>query len=234
MPRRPPPSRRRAPRQERAQATCDAILTATARVLLRDGYEAASTNRIAQEAGVSVGSLYQYFPSKEGLVTALMEQHRARTLADFEAGLVPLAGQPLPVAMRALIRQVLAVKRENPRLNQVLHELMPRMRQWGLSDVYSQRLHRLVRAFLAPRFEDLRPRNLDMAVFILVNAVEALCHTALTERPDYVEDDAFVDEIAALATGYLRPEPPPARPRGAPPRRGSAADADSSGATCVR
>lgn len=206
MPRRPPPSRRRAPRQERAQATCDAILTATARVLLKDGYEAASTNRIAQEAGVSVGSLYQYFPSKEGLVTALMERHRARGLADFEAGLVPLASQPLPVAMRALIRQVISVKREDPKLHQVLHELIPRMRQWGLSDVYSQRLFRLVRAFLAPRFEELRPQNLDMAVFVLVTSVEALCHTAVTDRPDYLEDESFVEEVAALALGYLRPE----------------------------
>ncbi|RKH13196.1 TetR/AcrR family transcriptional regulator [Corallococcus sp. CA053C] len=213
MPRRPPPSRRRAPRQERAQATCDAILTATARILLKDGYEAASTNRIAQEAGVSVGSLYQYFPSKEGLVTALMERHRAQGLADFEAGLVPLASQPLPVAMRALIQQVISVKRENPKLNQVLHELKPRMRQWGLSDAYSQRLFRLVRAFLAPRFEELRPQNLDMAVFILVNTVEALSHSAVTERPDYLEDPLFVEELTALVLGYLRPEPATSAPR---------------------
>ena len=66
---------RRRPRQARAQATVDAIIQATARVLIEDGYDRASTNRIAQAAGVSIGSLYQYFPSKEALVAALVEEH---------------------------------------------------------------------------------------------------------------------------------------------------------------
>ena len=63
---------RKKPKQERSQATVDAILVATARVLCETGYDRASTNRIALAAGVSVGSLYQYFPSKEALVAALV------------------------------------------------------------------------------------------------------------------------------------------------------------------
>src|ERR1700733_5846515 len=66
---------RKKPRQGRSQATVDAILVATARVLCATGYDRASTNRIALAAGVSVGSLYQYFPSKEALVAALVERH---------------------------------------------------------------------------------------------------------------------------------------------------------------
>src|SRR5581483_874384 len=66
---------RKKPKQERSQATVDAILVATARVLCETGYDRASTNRIALAAGVSVGSLYQYFPSKEALVAALVERH---------------------------------------------------------------------------------------------------------------------------------------------------------------
>ena len=71
---------RRRPRQARAQATVDAIIQATARVLVEDGYDRASTNRIAQAAGVSIGSLYQYFPSKEALVAALVETHVDRMM----------------------------------------------------------------------------------------------------------------------------------------------------------
>src|SRR3954466_5834980 len=69
---------RRRPRQARAQATVEAIVRATARVLVEEGYDRASTNRIAQAAGVSIGSLYQYFPSKEALVAALVESHVER------------------------------------------------------------------------------------------------------------------------------------------------------------
>ena len=61
----PTTSPRRRPRQARAQATVDAIVKATARVLVDEGYDRASTNRVALAAGVSIGSLYQYFPSKE-------------------------------------------------------------------------------------------------------------------------------------------------------------------------
>ncbi|NTX07538.1 TetR/AcrR family transcriptional regulator [Myxococcus sp. CA040A] len=205
MPRRPPVSRRRKPHQDRAQATCEAILTAAARVLVKNGYEAASTNRIAREAGVSIGSLYQYFPSKEGLVMAVMERHRTRSLAGFEAELVRLASQPLPQAIRALVRQLLTTKLENPRLHQVLHELAPRMRQLGQVDPHEQRLFRLVRAFLAPRAEELRPKDLDMAVFVLVHSVETLCIKAVADRPDYLTNEAFLDELCALMQGYLQP-----------------------------
>src|SRR5262244_4119896 len=61
--------------QERSRATVDALIEATARLLVREGFDKASTNRIAQEAGVSIGSLYQYYPSKEALVAALLERH---------------------------------------------------------------------------------------------------------------------------------------------------------------
>ena len=61
--------------QERSRATVDALLEATTRVLLKEGYDRASTNRIAEVAGVSIGSLYQYFPSKEALVAAVIDRH---------------------------------------------------------------------------------------------------------------------------------------------------------------
>ncbi len=74
-----PASRRQSlgkmPLQERSRATVDALVEATARILVREGFEKASTNRIAEVAGVSVGSLYQYFPSKEALVAAVIDRH---------------------------------------------------------------------------------------------------------------------------------------------------------------
>jgi len=62
------------PQQQRSKALVDTLLEATARILERSGLEETSTNEIARVAGVSVGSLYQYFPSKEALVAALIER----------------------------------------------------------------------------------------------------------------------------------------------------------------
>ena len=66
---------RKSASQERSRSTVDALLEATARVLVKEGYDRASTNRIAEVAGVSIGSLYQYFPNKEALVAAVIDRH---------------------------------------------------------------------------------------------------------------------------------------------------------------
>ena len=68
---------RKMPRQRRAQATVEDVLAAAAQVFEALGYAAGTTNRIAERAGVSIGTLYQYFPSKEALAVALLERHLA-------------------------------------------------------------------------------------------------------------------------------------------------------------
>ncbi|WP_164007051.1 TetR/AcrR family transcriptional regulator [Pyxidicoccus trucidator] len=222
---------RRKPRQSRAQATCDVIVTATAQVLVKDGYDAVSTNHVARVAGVSVGSVYQYFSSKEALVMAVMERYRAAGLAELEEGISKMSGATLREALRLLIRQVLASKAANPRLHQVLVEQLPRMRQFQQVDPYAVRILRVVRSFLEPHARELRPRDLDMATFIIVSTVESLTHVALTDRPEYLTREAFVDELCALVLGYLQPEQEAARrggrtrADGLPPARRPRADA---------
>jgi AcrR family transcriptional regulator len=78
--RKPPTKPRKLATQQRSRATVAALVEATARILVREGFDKASTNRIAQVAGVSVGSLYQYFPSKEALVLAVLERHNRQIM----------------------------------------------------------------------------------------------------------------------------------------------------------
>src|SRR5579859_5011283 len=77
--------------QDRSRATVDALVEATARILVRDGFDRASTNRIAAEAGVSIGSLYQYFPSKEALVAAVIDRHNQATMRLVRSALADVA-----------------------------------------------------------------------------------------------------------------------------------------------
>jgi len=80
-----PPTPRRIPRQQRSQVTVEAIFEAVAQIVATQGEEALTTNRIAERAGVSVGSLYQYFPSKEAILSAMLDQHCDRVLLDLDA-----------------------------------------------------------------------------------------------------------------------------------------------------
>lgn len=80
-------SMKRTPRQSRSRATVEAIVEATAQILAREGYGAVNTNRIAERAGVGIGSVYDFFPGKEALVAAAAEQLIDRMLARVEEAL---------------------------------------------------------------------------------------------------------------------------------------------------
>src|SRR5580693_6970422 len=156
MQRRPRTTPRKKPRQERSQATVDAILDATARVLCTTGYDRASTNRIALAAGVSVGSLYQYFPSKEALVAALAARHMATMTALIRAKLSEVAKAPMAVAVRSIIMAMFEAHAVDPRLHKVLIEEVPRIGRLENLRVVENEVEVLVAALLEARKRELR------------------------------------------------------------------------------
>src|SRR5262245_35498734 len=113
--------------QERSRATVDALVEATARILIREGFDKASTNRIAEVAGVSVGSLYQYFPSKEALVVAVAERHHQEIMQTVRGELAEVLAAPVEKAMRKLIAVAVKAHRVDPELHRVLAEQIPRV-----------------------------------------------------------------------------------------------------------
>src|SRR6185437_8121020 len=112
--------------QERSRATVDALVEATARILVREGFDKASTNRIAEVAGVSVGSLYQYFPSKEALVLAVIERHNREILQLVRAVLDEIAPLPVEEAVRRVVAMAIEAHRIDPKLHYILAEQIPR------------------------------------------------------------------------------------------------------------
>ena len=189
--------------QERSRATVEAILGATARILVKDGYDRASTNRVAAAAGVSVGSLYQYFPSKEALVAALVERHLEETQAVLVHAFPLLLGAPVEAAAREMVRTMVAMHAVDPRLHKVLVEQVPRTGRLERIDALQRQATELTRAYLSHHAEELRVKDLDMAAFIVVHTVEALTHVAVLSRQELLSD-AFVDAVTDLVVRYLR------------------------------
>ena len=101
----PPINPRKNASQARSRATVDALIEATARILVREGFEKTSTNRIAEIAGVSVGSLYQYFPSKEALVAAVIDRHNDEIMGIVRSALAEVVDLPIDKAVQRLRRQ---------------------------------------------------------------------------------------------------------------------------------
>ena len=116
----PLPEPRKRPVQARSQQTVEVILEATARVLAERGYAGTNTNLVAARAGVSVGSIYQYFPNKDALVTALHARHAAQRCAMIEDVLGSAHPRGLSGHIEAVVHALLAAHRLEPALHKVL------------------------------------------------------------------------------------------------------------------
>ena len=190
--------------QARSTATVQAIMRATARILVKRGYQSTTTNHIAEAAGVSVGSLYQYFPNKEAIVAALLDEHLEATQEFLRRGTANALEQPLEDAARGLIEGLLAAHRVDPDLHRVFVEELPRIATFERIHQLERETLALVRAYIEVRLPDLKKqRNLDTVAFVIVHAVEAVTHGVVLFRPELLEDPTFVDEIVRLVVRYV-------------------------------
>jgi AcrR family transcriptional regulator len=200
MPHKPRTTPRKLPQQDRSKVTVEAILTAAAHILTENGYDTASTNRIAERAGVSIGSLYQYFPNKEAIMTALRERHVNEMAAIVESALNQSVHQPLDVALHELVKACVAAHAIDPTLHQVLNEQVPRLNQSSAE----AKIITLLREFLEQRRDQTQLQNLELTVFILERTVESLTHAAVIEHPEFLKESQFEAEMTRLLLSYLR------------------------------
>jgi AcrR family transcriptional regulator len=203
---------RKSASQQRAKVTVDVLLDATARILTQHGYAKTTTNRIAVMAGVSIGSLYQYFPNKEALVAALVTRHNQQMLDLLHAAMLRCTFDDLTDAMRELIRGMLAAHRVNPQLHRIFKEEVPRF--GPLEDVEDIRKQVLALALQSLRNcqDDVAIADLETAAFICVTTVEALTHAVITGDRclSATDEDNYVEHMTRLVAGYLSVSPFPA------------------------
>jgi AcrR family transcriptional regulator len=207
MARRPLTNPRKQASQQRSRATVEALIEATARILVREGFDKASTNRIAQQAGVSVGSLYQYYPSKEALVAAVVDRHNKQLMERTRSALAEVAALPLEQAVRKFVATAVDAHCIDPRLHRVLAEQIPRTGRLEKTGALNRRYYDLFRGYLETHRDELRAADLELAAFVCVTSIEALTHTAVLHRPEILSNEAagtLVDEATRLVMRYLR------------------------------
>jgi AcrR family transcriptional regulator len=195
---------RRRPSQARSRATVEALLEAAARVFETRGYAGATTNRIAERAGVSIGSLYEYFPNKDALLVALMERHIAEGEAILnEAGAEALRPErPLRAGLEQLVGAMIALHVRERRLHRVLFEEVPvptrvRCRLEEVEGRVRQRLADFLRDH-----EEVTAPDPELAAAILVQTVEALTHRLVVHDEGEAEERQR-EEMVTLAVAYL-------------------------------
>jgi AcrR family transcriptional regulator len=210
------PARRRAdalrprkqPRQARSRDTVTAILRAAAQVFAARGYAATTTNHVAARAGVSIGSLYEYFPGKDALLVALTEAH----IAEGEALLTAVWDETqhrtdVGEVVRRFARAMFALHAHDRALHRLLFEEapLPRRTRQRVADIETDIAARL-EAYLRAHRRVTR-RDPALAAAVIVQCVEALTHKLVVHGDGDRAVEVYVEEMVALVTAYLASPP---------------------------
>lgn len=194
---------RKTPRQERARATCDAILEAAARIVASQGLAAFNTNAVAERAGVSIGSLYQYYPNKNALMAALIQRQQEAQLVRLEAA-AEMAGseKTLEKVVRSLVRAAIQHHRDDDLLASAIDHEEARLPVDDLLSSYLEKAGAVVEKMLE-RFQHetpaIKPRTAARTLPALVRAVTDAWANLSPPQLDKAEDEAV-----RAVMGYLK------------------------------
>jgi AcrR family transcriptional regulator len=191
---------RRIPRQARSRLTVEAVLDAVARILKREGVAAVTTNRIAEVAGVSIGSVYQYFPDKAAIYAALHDRHVRDMSRRIDETLVDHAGSSLEELVRALVTAMVDAHAADPELHELITNEIPNR---GGARAFENRLRSALELALASRRDRiaLSPRERERVLFVLPHLIEAFAHGAV--RPGGLSLAVARDEAVRAVLAYL-------------------------------
>ena len=209
MPSKKTPPRKK-PQQARAQQTVHAILEATVQVLEREGPEAATTTRIAEVAGVSVGTLYQYFSHRDAIFDALQEREFSKALAMTQEILSEgnQLSSPREVVEQC-VKGMLSLHTGHPGVHRVLAMEGLRTTKADRLQSFDMRVIAIVRHFLSIT-STVRRKNVDAAAFVAFQCVRAVMLARLLEPSPGLNDATMVEELVDLLMRYLVEEDGPA------------------------
>ncbi|MCF6225599.1 MAG: TetR/AcrR family transcriptional regulator [Xanthomonadales bacterium] len=201
---------RRVPKQSRSIAVVDAILEVTAHILLESKEQVFTTNHIATLAGVSIGSLYQYFPNKESIVAKLVGLHQAEEFRRISSLMTKIrksrtcknSKSDRENNIRLVMEEFISVHSENLELARIL-----RIQANSLAyPELSQNTASFLTEFLHPLLDEVDGSDLHdnyTRAYIIANSVDSLIQTTLIDEPLFFTQPEFIDELVNLSMGYL-------------------------------
>ncbi len=198
-----PETKRRIPRQARAAETVTAILEGAAQILESGGLAAFTTNAVAERAGVSIGTLYQYFADKNALLLALAHQELQKALGDIGRALRGESDPSLEGRVRAMVQVIIHAFRGRQRARKAVMQAI-------LAQGLGVELMAPVAAFIAATGAEvgsgpqaILPALSREQVFVISRATLGAIRAAVLEEQPFLRSRGFEDEIVRLAVAYL-------------------------------
>jgi AcrR family transcriptional regulator len=194
---------RRKPRQKRAEDTVVVLVEATERVVSKVGFRAATTNHIAKVAGVSIGTLYHYFPTKEALVSAVVHRMWRDELAAVMQHANTFAEAPLEEAIQLAVRALVEVIGSKIALYKHWYTEASHLGdlQTGL-DMTDQAIG-FIRSVLESKRDQVRPHDLQFAADLVVKTALATARTGARDYEPQIKNGELAKELADMLSRYL-------------------------------
>jgi AcrR family transcriptional regulator len=200
----PRETRRRLPTQARAEKTIETILAATAHILRTEGEAALTTNRIAQRAGFSIGSVYQYFPDKAAILLALAQRERQVLTTRVGNELRRALPQDLESVARIVLKTLIdAITARQKGRKTIVLNLLRHQEFGGLSVAADELAQLLVGLLSAAPHPQLRPLN-QTSAFIWTRAIQGVMRAAVLEDQPFLATQEFEDGLVHLVVTFLR------------------------------
>ncbi len=196
---------RKAPKQARARETVDVIFEAMIDVLSKHDPSEPSVQAIADRAGVSVGSVYQYFPSKGALISGLIRHHLRARMNELEAALEAAKSLPAEQAAAALVDGLLEEKRRRSKFELAMVRYFCRVGDLPTLTESDERMYSLVRHFLESLGPQIRQTDFDTAAFVICNSLRSAVLLSVFQKPERLADPTLRLELTRLVVGYLKP-----------------------------
>jgi AcrR family transcriptional regulator len=176
----------------------DRILVAATRVLARDGYAQMSTNRVAAEAGVSIGSLYRYFADKDEIFESLRARATREIFADLTGAIADAAGQPVRVGVRAVVAALVDSLRAHAAVTRALVNEVPLGSHSNVLPEVEAGLSRFTRLYAAQHAPGLSGDELEARVYLAMGITLSSCLRIALEKPPHLDAEHLVDMVADL------------------------------------
>lgn len=191
------------PLQSRSKFTVGVIKEAATHILKEQGLQSFNTNLAAERAGVSIGSLYQYFPSKEVLLAEIKREHFNQLRKLLRDAYEEHKDGPLVALVEAMIRASIAAHADDPELHRLLSgdlENFEIKEDDGSDESSRLMVEQILERFASELREDL---NIPLAARLVCKTVEHLTHDAVLNQPELLHNDALVYETRRMVMAYL-------------------------------
>jgi len=193
---------RKTPVQARSTATVEAIYEATIQVLLSHGIERLTTTRVAERAGVSVGTLYQYYPNKQSLLFAVLENHLDKVMARVEATCERARHKPLAEMMREMVEAFVDAKMERADISVALYQVSADVGGTALLKRVNQRSRKAVEAMLGTA-PDIKSPPDKFAIDIMLSATAGAMRSLLEARLPLATVGKAREQLVLLCQSYM-------------------------------